>query len=323
MLDRSTVLVTGGLGAIGSALCRAMLQRGVRKMAILDDCSSSVEAVSADVIGDTRVTFVRGSITDDARLDEAFGVRPGIVFHLAANFANQNSIDHPVRDCEVNGLGTAKVLELSRIAGVDRFVFASSSCVYGHTDTFDVTTTKFLPETPYAVNKLHGEFQVGFYHQFHKMHTVVLRYFNSFGPGELPGRYRNVIPNFFLMAMRGEALPITGDETTSRDFNYVDNTVEATLLSALSDKSGGRTYNVGSGRETPIHVLATKINALTGNKAGIIFKPARSWDTINRRVADISRTVEDLGYEPDTDLDAQLEATYKWLKDNEKHFPPF
>jgi len=191
-----------------------------------------------------------------------------------------------------------KVLEYARRSGVKKFVFASSSCVYGNAKSYDVDTKEFHLDTPYAIDKLHGEYLVKFYHEFHKLDTTVLRYFNSFGPGELPGRYRNVIPNFFAMAMRGEALPITGDEHTSRDFNYVGNTVQATMLAADVSGANGKTYNVGSGNEITIVELATIINTLTGNKAGIVFRPARSWDSIKNRRADTSKTVAELGYSP-------------------------
>jgi len=150
----------------------------------------------------------------------------------------------------------------------------------------------------------------------------VLRYFNSFGPGELPGRYRNVVPNFFLIAYRGEPLPITGDPKASRDFNYIDNTVDATILAAEKKASAGKTYNIGSGAETTVADLAEEINRITGNTAGVTLLPGRQWDRVMRRKADISRTVEDLGYRPVIDLPTHLRATGEWLKRHEKFFPP-
>lgn len=320
IIQGSSIVVTGGLGAIGSTLNRALLSQGVGSITILDDCSSSVEDLSRDILDDKRVTFIRRSIVDDAALDEAFLSKPTIVFHLAANFANQNSVDRPIVDCEVNSLGTAKVLEWSRRTGVQKLVFASSSCVYGSRGSFAVDSIDFHPETPYAVNKLHGEYQVQFYHRFHRMNTTILRFFNSFGPGELPGQYRNVIPNFFALAMQGKPLPITGDKTTSRDFNYIENTVAATIASVTSAVSGGKIYNVGSGQEITIYELAEAINRIAGNRAGIEMRPARNWDSINHRCADISLTVAELGYAPVIDFQNQLQATYAWLRGNETHF---
>lgn len=316
------MLITGGMGAIGSALARTLLQRDVQSIMIIDDFSSSSPAVVSDLLADPRVTHVRKSIVSDEVLHKAFvDVSPDVVFHLAAHFAHQSSIEHPVADCEVNSLGTVKLLEYARRANVKKFVFASSSCVYGNAQSYNVENSEYHLDTPYAIDKLHGEYLVTFYHEFHGLNTTILRYFNSFGPGELPGRYRNVIPNFFAKAMRGEVLPITGDERTSRDFNYVGNTVEATILAAEKDVSNGKTYNVASGDEITIVKLAELVNAITGNTAGIAFKPPRSWDSIKNRRGDISKTTEDLGYVPVIRFEEHLRETYEWLQANEAHFP--
>ena len=315
------VLVTGGLGAIGSALCRTLLARDVASLTIIDDSSSAMKELSADVLADPRTTLLARSIMDDAALKEALLDRTqDTVFHLAAHFANQNSVEHPVEDCEVNSVGTVKVLEHARLGKVSKFVFASSSCVYGNGPDFSVDTLTFHLDTPYAINKLHGEFLTRFYHDYHGLNTTVLRYFNSFGPGEMPGRYRNVIPNFFAIAMRGQPLPITGDLSAARDFNYVDNVVQGTLLAAERPEGKGKTYNIGSGRETSIGELAGMINEITGNAAGIEMKERRAWDTIVRRRADISHTITDLGYEPVVDLPNQLRATHEWIKTHQDLF---
>ncbi len=321
LITGNHILVTGGLGAIGSGLTRELLKRGAGSITILDDCSSSSKEVCKDILKDKRVEFIEDSIVNDAALKKAFAKSPTVVFHLAANFANQNSVDHPVKDCEVNSVGTTKVLEWSRNAKTKKFIFASSSCIYGNASNFAVDSIDFRPETPYAVNKLHGEYLVKFYHEYHKLDTTILRFFNSFGPGELPGRYRNVIPNFFALAMRGIPLPITGDETTSRDFNYIGNTVSATLLAVDSPVSSGKIYNVGSGKEVTIVELAKTINELTGNDAGIIMKPMRRWDTIKHRKADIGLTVTELKYEPQVDFKKHLKETYEWLHEHKDLFP--
>ncbi len=321
MIQGSHVLVTGGLGAIGSGLSRALLARGVATLTIIDDFSSSAPDLSLDIVSDKRVTHLRRSIVSDECLRQAFLERPqDIVFHLAANFAHQSSLEHPIIDCEVNSLGTAKVLEYSRKAQVKKFVFASSSCVYGNSKSYDTATKDFHLDTPYAINKLHGEYLTGFYHQHYGLNTTILRYFNSFGPGELPGRYRNVIPNFFMRAMHGLPLEVTGDEKTSRDFNFVDNTVQGTLLAAEQPIASGKIYNIGSGHEITIVELAKKINVLTGSTAGIVMKPFRPWDSIRSRCADVRVAEKELGYAPVIDFDRQLEATFIWLKQHERHF---
>lgn len=322
MLKGSHVLVTGGMGAIGSALSRALLQLPVASLTIIDDFSSSSPSTVTDLTGNPLVTHLRHSIVSDECLQHALLERKqDVVFHLAAHFAHQSSIEHPITDTEVNSLGTTKVLEYARRSGVRKFVYASSSCVYGNAKSYNVDTVDFHLDTPYAINKLHGEYLVKFYHEFHKMDTTILRYFNSFGPGELPGRYRNVIPNFFARALKGEALPITGDDKTSRDFNFVGNTVQATMLAAEHASATGKIYNVGSGDEITIVKLAEMINAITGNAAGITFNPPRSWDSIKNRRADVSKTVAELGYAPVIDFPRQLAETGEWLKQHQAHFP--
>lgn len=322
MISGARIVITGGLGAIGSALCRALLKRNPDAITIIDDCSSSSRHLCADILSDQRVRHYQKSILNDEILSKVFVNEPqDIVFHLAAHFANQNSVDHPVTDCEVNSLGTMKVLEYARRGGATKFVFASSSCVYGNSENFSPETLKFHLDTPYAINKLHGEYLVKFYHDYHGMNATVLRYFNSFGPGELPGQYRNVVPNFFARAMKGLPLPITGSPDATRDFNFVDNVVQGTILSVEVPESAGRIYNIGSGEETSIGRLAELINGITGNIAGTEIREQRSWDSIMRRKADITRTKEELGYEPVMDLSSQLQATYDWLKENKHYFP--
>jgi nucleoside-diphosphate-sugar epimerase len=318
------ILVTGGLGAIGSALSRTLLKRDIKTLTIIDDFSSSTSDTTLDIVRDPRVKHFRRSLVQDETLRHAFLDLPqDTVFHLGANFAHQSSLEHPIIDCEVNSLGTAKVLDYAHRAGVKKFVFASSSCVYGNAKSYAVENTNYQLDTPYAINKLHGEFLVNFYHHHFGMNTTILRYFNSFGPGELPGRYRNVIPNFFAMAMQGKTLPITGDEQTSRDFNYVENTVQGTILAAEKEIANGNIYNVGSGHEMTILSLAESINAIVGNKAGIEFKPSRVWDSIKNRCADVSKTEKELGYTAVVDFPSQLQATYEWLLQYERQFPIF
>jgi UDP-glucose 4-epimerase len=323
MIKGSHILITGGLGAIGSALSREVLRRDPASVTIIDDFSSSAPDLTLDIVADPRVTHLRRSIVSDECLRHAFLERQqDIVFHLAANFAHQSSLEHPVVDCEVNSLGTTKMLEYAKNAHVKKFVFASSSCVYGNAKSYAIDNTDYHLDTPYAINKLHGELLVKFYHEHHGLDTVILRYFNSFGPGELPGAYRNVIPNFFMRAMQGLPLLITGDKTTSRDFNFVDNTVQGTLLAATSATSGGKLYNIGSGSEVTIIDLATIINTIADNTAGTEFRPPRGWDSIKNRCADISVTVDELGYAPVIDFEKQLRTTYEWISEHRRHFIP-
>ncbi len=308
-----TILVTGGAGAIGSNLVKALLGLEVGRVAVLDNLTSGRRDLLDE---DGRLRLYVGDVGDDEMLHLIFKEnRIDLVFHLAANFANQNSVDHPRRDLTTNGLGTLKLLEYAKRSGVERFLYTSSSCIYGGKEvSLSEEATDFNLDTPYAITKLLGERYVDFFHDFHGLKTVILRYFNAYGPGEYPGRYRNVIPNFFGRAASGKPLIITGTGEETRDFTFVDDTVGLTLRAAVDDRALGRVYNVGSGRETSIRELADKINGLTGNKAGVEYAERRGWDRIPRRLANIGRAGNELDYRPTIGLDQGLIRTWEWLK---------
>lgn len=308
------VLITGGAGAIGSNLLTALLQTGAKRVVVLDNLTSGRRSL---LPADDRVALHVGDVADDEMLHLVFHEHQiNLVFHLAANFANQNSVDHPRRDLQTNGLGTLKLLEYAHRSGVDRFIYSSSSCVYGGKNQSLVETdTDFNLDTPYAITKLLGERYVNFFRQHHGLKAVILRYFNAFGPGEYPGRYRNVIPNFFVLAAQGKPLTITGSGEETRDFTFVADTVGLTLKAAASEAALGQVFNVASGRETSIARLAEEINRLTGNSAGVIHTPARDWDHIAHRQADISKARELLDYRPSVELVDGLARTWAWLKE--------
>ncbi len=305
-----TILVTGGAGAIGGQLCKKLLREGCQKIIVVDNLHSGFrENVPEGCV------FVQGSITDDTTLDKVFAEKPEIIFHLAAHFANQNSVEHPREDQETNIVGTLKVLEHAKQSGVERFVYASSSCVYGaESGPLKETQAPGSLETPYAVSKYAGEEYTRLYYELYGLPTVIVRYFNSFGPGERPGKYRNVIPNFIAKALKGEPLMITGTGDETRDFCFIDDIVRGTIASATVDTAVGGVYNLGSGRETTIRELAEIINRLTDNIAGIQYIPRRSWDHITRRCADISEAKKDCGYEPAVALEDQLKETIQWFR---------
>ena len=209
--EDSTILITGGAGAIGGNLGRKLANLGAKKIIILDNLSSSY--VWNIPLG-TNVAFVQGDILDDAILKRVFKEKPDYVFHLAAHFANQNSVDNPEKDLLINGLGILKVLQYAQLVGVKRFVYSSSGCgVYGLESKmpFEEHDVSIHLHTPYQVTKLLGELYTNYFHNLYQLPIANARFFNSYGPGEVPGKYRNVIPNFFYWAMKGEALPITGD----------------------------------------------------------------------------------------------------------------
>jgi len=301
-------LVTGGAGAVGSNLVR-QLQPLSETVVVLDDLCSGL---AWNVPQDERVVLVQGRIQDESARRAAFSYGITHVFHLAAFFANQNSVDHPYDDLDTNIVGTLGMLDAAKNAGVERFVYSSSSCVYGSKAGAIAEDAGHDLETPYAISKYTGELYAAYYHRQYDLPTVVLRYFNSYGPGEPPGKYRNVIPNFVSKAMRGEALPIfgTGDET--RDFTFVRDTARGTVAAALTPGVGGETFNLGTGRETTIIEIATAINRIFDNPAGIVHLPPRSWDHVKHRRADISKAQRLLGYDPTTSIQEGLTITCEW-----------
>ena len=307
------VLVTGGAGAIGGNITHALVNDPeVNGVTVLDDLSSGY---FENLPAHSKLRFIRGSVGDDAILNDLFYTHDfdGVI-HLAASFANQTSVENPRRDLEVNGLGMLKMLEHASKAKVKRFVYSSSSCVYGHRGgILKEDNYEFFTETPYAATKLLGERYLHFFYSYHGLDAVTLRFFNTYGPGEKAGPQRNVIPNFISLALQKKPLPITGDGTETRDFNYISDTVKGVVLALKKPGIGGKIFNIASGRETTILKIAAEINRITRNPAGIQFQDRRKWDTVSQRLASIREAQTHLGYHPDVSIEQGLQKTTDWL----------
>jgi len=323
------ILVTGGGGAIGSNLCKTLAEIGARKVIILDDLSASYQWNIPNL---PNILFVKGSITSDIDLKRVFNEKPSYVFHLAAFFANQNSVDYPEKDLLVSQLGTIKVLEYAAlVGGIKRFIYAGSGCaIYGAQAPLPLKE-EFMSmhlTTPYQISKMAGELYCNFYWHHYGLPVVKTRFFNSYGPGEVPGQYRNVIPNFIYWAMKGQPLPITGDGKMTRDFTYVGDIVDALIRAGVKEGIIGSEMNIASGREIEIVEMAEMITTLVGNSAGMVFTDRRKWDTKSRLLASIDRAKEQLGYDPDTKFEDGLKATVAWFESNweqivtDAEFPP-
>ncbi|HOP33498.1 MAG TPA: NAD-dependent epimerase/dehydratase family protein [Candidatus Hydrothermia bacterium] len=312
------VLVTGGAGAVGSNLVRKLLDLG-SFVIVIDNLSSGHSWLLPDDA--SNLLFVQGDITDDIDLKRVFSEEPEIVFHLAAFFANQNSVDYPERDLKTNGLGTLKLFEYSKIYGkIERFVYASSGCSIYPSDAPMPYKEDLPPATwlssPYQITKMLGELYGNYYLKMYGIPFAKARFFNSFGPGEVPGQYRNVIPNFIYWAMLGKPLPITGTGEETRDFTYVGNIVDGLLRMGYVREAVGEAFNLAAGREVKIKYLAERVNELTGNNAGIIFKERRKWDTKPTMLASNEKAKSVLGFSPDPDFDGRLIETIEWFKNN-------
>ncbi|MCK4520296.1 SDR family NAD(P)-dependent oxidoreductase [Candidatus Parcubacteria bacterium] len=311
-----TILVTGGAGAIGTNLVKALSNAGAKLIIILDNLSSSYKW---NILSLQNVMFIKGNVTDDIDLKRVFNEKPEIVFHLAAFFANQNSVDYPERDLQVNGFGTLKMLEYSNLTGIKKFIYVSSGCsIYGSASPLPLKED-FMSmnlSTPYQVTKMLGELYCNFFYNHYDLPVVKTRFFNSYGPGEVPGQYRNVIPNFIYWAKKGLPLPITGSGEETRDFTYVGDLVDGLLRAGFYEKAINKEFNLASGKETKIIDLANMINEIIGNKTGVRFASRRKWDTKDRLLASVDKAKELVGYEPKTEFKQGLINTIDWFKEN-------
>lgn len=313
-MKNSKVLITGGAGSIGINLIEKLLELNVKSILILDNLTSGNFHF---IPKDERVKFEPIDIFRVDKLKSALdSFKPEYIFHLAAHFANQNSVEHPFSDIQTNVIGTVNLLELSKNnRELKKFIYASSSCVYGDSEVMSERDFIYPYETPYAINKYTAEIYVKYYAHLFKMPTISIRIFNTFGKYELAGRYRNVIPNFIDKALNGEDLTITGDGEETRDFTYVANTISLLLLGATSKVANGDYFNGGTGVETKIIDLANLIIKYSDSKSNIIFKPRRDWDLVTKRVSNIEKSKEILGYEPKYSFKDGLKTLIKWHKE--------
>jgi len=309
----STILVTGGAGSIGGILCRKLSSLDAKKVIILDNFSSSYEW---NIPKESNIMFIEGDILDDAILKRIFKEKPEYVFHLAAHFANQNSVDNPEKDLMINGMGILKLLQYAQLVGVKRFVYSSSGCgVYGLDSKmpFEEHDVSIHLHTPYQVTKLLGELYTNYFYNLYKLPITNARFFNSYGPGEVPGKYRNVIPNFFYWAMKGQVLPITGDGTETRDWTYVGDIVNGLLAMGVREEAIGEAFNLGASKEQRVIDMANSVNSLTKNNAGIIFKEPRDWDVKTHILSCITKAERILGYKPQMKFERGLKETHRWF----------
>lgn len=315
------ILVTGGAGAIGSnliiALSKLVGKQG--KVVVLDNLSAIKVKEPWNVTPLPNIMFVCGDVRSDIDLKRVFKEDPSLVFHLAAFFANQNSIDYPEISAEVDILGQIRLLEYARLAKVERFVYASSGCaIYGSYPQLPLKEDFISMHltTPYQINKMTGEMYCNFYLHHYGVRTVNCRFFNSYGPGETPGQYRNVIPNFIYWAMKGYSLPITGTGEETRDFCYVLDLVQGLIKGGYEEKAVGANFNLASGKEVRICDLAEMVNEAVENRAPIHFQERRRWDTKPRLLASIEKAEQLIGYRPLVDFREGFQANIEWFRDN-------
>ena len=315
-----TILVTGGAGAIGRNLVEKLARLRAGKIIILDNLSSSCIWNIPDY---QNVLFFNGDIRDENDLKRVFHHRPTVVFHLAAFFANQNSVDYPLVSEDVNSRGMLKLLEYCVISGnIERFVYTNTEGgAYGSDCTMPYREEDISLRlgSPYYVSKMAGEAYCWFYHNHYSLPVSVVRLFNSYGPGEVPGQYRNVIPNFIWWAMKGQPLPLTGNKAISRDFVFVNDIVEGILRSGFFPEATGTPINIATGQETFIYELAELINLKTSNPAGTRILQQRKWDTRERIIGNNEKCRRILQFAPAAMLDTGLDLTIAWFHKNREN----
>lgn len=310
---KNDIVVTGGAGAIGARLVRKLLGITTGRITVIDNLTSGYRWLLPE---DERVSLVTQDICNIDSLNLNF--KDALVFHLAAFFANQNSVDHPKDDLHTNGLGTLAVLKAAADGGAQRVVYASAGCsIAGH--GVDAPISEEMPvslhlDTPYQITKALGEFYCNYFAS--SLSTVRCRFFNSYGPGEVPGRYRNVIPNFLWWAMHGKALPITGTGNETRDFIFVDDLIDGLVAAALVPEAHGEAFNLGTGIQTKIGDLANLVVRLTGSTAGIEYRERRAWDHSLRRQANNTKAKQVLGISPSVTLEEGVSQAYRWFQEN-------
>ncbi|MCR1900060.1 SDR family oxidoreductase [Irregularibacter muris] len=312
----SIFLVTGGAGFIGSNLCEVLLAKGY-KVRCLDDLSNGKQANVDLFIVNPNYNFIKGDIRD---LDTCMKACEGVdyVLNQAAWGSVPRSIEMPLLYEEINIRGTLNMMEAARQNGVKKFVYASSSSVYGDEPN--------LPKqegregnllSPYALTKMVDEEYGKLYTKLYGLDTYGLRYFNVFGKRQDPnGAYAAVIPKFIKQLLNDERPTINGDGKQSRDFTYIENVIEANLKACkATSKAAGEAFNVAyGGREYLIDVYHSLCKAL-GKEIEPIFGPDRKGD-IKHSNADINKAKEMLGYDPSWSFERGIEAAIEWYREN-------
>jgi len=304
-------LVTGGAGFIGHHLVRGLLDRG-DQVSVLDDFSTGIRSRLDPYRG--RITLIEGSILDPAALDDAIAGAE-VVFHEAALASVAKSIADPRATNQVNVAGTIEIMLAAARHGVRRVVFAGSSAVYGTPQRLPCSEEqRASPTSPYGVSKLAGEQYVHALGRLHCVETVVLRYFNVYGPGQDPAsEYAAVIPKFVTAVLGGTRPTIHGTGAISRDFVYVDNVVAANILAALPGSPSGLTCNVATGTRITLVELLDAICVAAGREVEPIYGPPREGDILDSQ-GDITAARRSLGYEVRVALREGIARTVEWYR---------
>ena len=304
-------LVTGGAGFIGSNLVAALLAEGYR-VRVFDNLSTGKKSHLENCLSE--IEWVQGDLKNDQDVRKAvWGVNS--IFHTAAVRAVLRSVDHPSETNDINVTGTLRLLIASKEAGVKRFIFSSSSSVYGDTKKFPCQEEDLpRPQSPYAASKIMGEYYARIFSSLYGLETVSLRYFNVFGPHQNPeSRYSAVIPIFIDCLLKRKSPEIHWDGKQSRDFSYIDNVVHGNLLAMKTPGISGEVFNIACHEEFSVLDIfegIKKILRIEGVKP--FFQPKRAGD-VRRTLADIRKAKRLLGFRVQTRFYEGLKKTVDWF----------
>jgi UDP-N-acetylglucosamine 4-epimerase len=312
------ILVTGGAGFIGSNLVAALLaDKRVSFVRVMDNCSTGTEKNMEEFSDDPRFEFHAADIRNynDCQLACA-GM--DIVSHQAALGSVPRSINDPLTTNEVNITGTLNIFNAAREKNIRRVVYAASSSTYGdHPALPKKEDIIGNPLSPYAVTKYVNELYARVYSGLFEMELIGLRYFNIFGPRQNPkGPYAAVIPLFAEALLNKQSPVINGDGEHSRDFTYVDNAVQANILSLFTTDHAAinQVYNIACGKQTSLNELFEGLRKESGNSVEATYGPERKGD-VKHSLADISKARKLLGYEPTVTVEEGLRKTFEWYKE--------
>lgn len=309
-------VVTGGAGFIGSGLVRGLLAAGHGNILVVDNFSSGKDENLKDVASQVDVARV-----DIRNYHEVLKAVNGaeVIYHLAAIPSVPRSIDDPVSSHESNIDGTFNVYRAAVEAGVRRVVYAASSSAYGDTLVLPkVETMNPQPKSPYALQKLVGEYYGNVFHNCFSLETIALRFFNVYGPRQDPtSAYSGVLSIFMKCVLTGAQPTIHGDGEQSRDFTYVEDVVGLLMKAAATPGVSGRVYNAGNGGRFTLNQVWAALNQIAGTNIQAKYGPARPGDVRDSQ-ADTTAAVRDLGHRPAFTLEEGLRRTLDWYRDHLK-----
>lgn len=317
-ISKFTFLITGGAGFVGSNIARYLMKYGAGKVKVLDNLSEGKIENIQPFLDEPNFIFIEGDITDSETCRMACeGV--DYITHQAALGSVPRSLETPLLTNDANVTGFLNMLTAAKDAKAKRFVYASSSSVYGDSQKLPKVEEHIGdPLSPYAASKFVNEVYAGVYALNYGIEVVGLRYFNIFGPNQKPdGPYAAVIPLFMDALLKGTSPFINGDGEQSRDFTFVENAVQANIRAMFSDVAGatGKVYNIAFGERTTINELYFNLKDIVGSSIDPTYREPRKGD-VKDSLADISKAKAFLGYNPQIDIRTGLGVTLEWFRKN-------